>query len=934
MPRIAHMLRAVLCAPESEGAEMSMGLITGRIVTALAGAMGTLGLALAASPVSSPSDAAHAHWQLVETYCFECHNATDWAGGVAFDTMTVDAVPEDAKVWEAAIKKLKSGLMPPPGSKQPERGAVTSMISWLETTLDNGQATPYVGYVPLRRLNRREYANAIRDLVGLQIDPAAWLPQDPLKDDFDTNAELLQVTPAFMDQAVTAARALALQAVGDPKSVPLETTYGSPANMILSLAAAPATGSGNQQRYKDGMPFGTRGGMSVVHNFPADGEYVLTIGDMALARTVPNMEFRNTVIALLDGKEFWRTDIGGEEDHKAIDQKLDDAVAQINGRLKNIRFYATAGQHTVAVTFLRRSYAEDDGRTLLFQPNDDRRPANPLEGGQHRVHAVHAFQIKGPVKITGMSDSLSRQKIFICKPASPAEERPCAEKIVRNLAERAFRRPVTDEDVVPLMRFYDRTSKTEGFEAGVRESLAAILASPHFLYRAEASVDQGARELNDLELASRLSFFLWSSLPDDELLAVAKRNELSKPDVLAAQVRRMIADPKGISLTRDFGFQWLNVAKLDTIVPSAALFRHASGVYDPREAFKKELELFMDSILRSDRPVTDLLTADHTYLNEQIALIYGMEDVRGNGFHKVKLKDPNRHGLLGKGAILMLTGAARCVDHGAHPRHTAGRSATERAGPERGREGQAGHGARANGDSPPGSCLCQLPRRDGSARIRAGKLRHGGRLPHHRPAVPPAHRLAGGHARWHAARRPRGPAQGARRTQRPVRADHHREADDLCAGPARRPQRHADGASDRARSQSPELHVRIHRDGRGEQRCVPSPRALTRTCSQDGIDRHVIDRLVPDRRQIGHVPHQEAPFPAHRPQGRWCGHLAAAAGRDDSGPHGPRQNRGGHPAPPRVRVHPARRGGKVLGAPGHGPGLRVLADPEADGERA
>jgi mono/diheme cytochrome c family protein len=655
MPRIAHMLRAVLCAPESEGAEMSMGLITGRIVTALAGAMGTLGLALAASPVSSPSDAAHAHWQLVETYCFECHNATDWAGGVAFDTMTVDAVPEDAKVWEAAIKKLKSGLMPPPGSKQPERGAVTSMISWLETTLDNGQATPYVGYVPLRRLNRREYANAIRDLVGLQIDPAAWLPQDPLKDDFDTNAELLQVTPAFMDQAVTAARALALQAVGDPKSVPLETTYGSPANMILSLAAAPATGSGNQQRYKDGMPFGTRGGMSVVHNFPADGEYVLTIGDMALARTVPNMEFRNTVIALLDGKEFWRTDIGGEEDHKAIDQKLDDAVAQINGRLKNIRFYATAGQHTVAVTFLRRSYAEDDGRTLLFQPNDDRRPANPLEGGQHRVHAVHAFQIKGPVKITGMSDSLSRQKIFICKPASPAEERPCAEKIVRNLAERAFRRPVTDEDVVPLMRFYDRTSKTEGFEAGVRESLAAILASPHFLYRAEASVDQGARELNDLELASRLSFFLWSSLPDDELLAVAKRNELSKPDVLAAQVRRMIADPKGISLTRDFGFQWLNVAKLDTIVPSAALFRHASGVYDPREAFKKELELFMDSILRSDRPVTDLLTADHTYLNEQIALIYGMEDVRGNGFHKVKLKDPNRHGLLGKGAVLMLT---------------------------------------------------------------------------------------------------------------------------------------------------------------------------------------------------------------------------------------------------------------------------------------
>jgi hypothetical protein len=627
-----------------------------RLAAALV-ALGTLSMlrAVAAAPESAPPAVSHTQWQLVENYCFECHNATDWAGGVAFDTMTVDGVPEDAKVWEAAIKKLKGGLMPPPGNKQPERDAVTGMVSWLESTLDKAQGTPYAGYVPLRRLNRREYANAVRDLLGLRIDAATWLPQDPLKDDFDTNADLLQVTPAFMDQAVTAARALALQAVGDPKSVPLETTYGAPANMILSLAAAPALGSGNQQRYKDGMPFGTRGGMSAEHNFPADGEYVLTIGDMALARTVPNMEFENTVIALLDGKEFWRTQLGGEEDHKAIDQKLDDAVARINGRLKDIRFRATAGQHTVAVTFLRRSYAEDDGRTLQFQAGDDRRSANLLEGGQHRVQAVHAFHIKGPVKITGMSDSPTRQKVFICKPTSAAEEKPCAEKIIGNLAQHAFRRPVKDDDIAPLMRFYDRASKADGFEAGVRESLAAILASPHFLYRAEAAVDEGARALNDLELASRLSFFLWSSLPDDELLAVAQKNELSKPDVLAAQVRRMMADPKAISLTRDFAFQWLNVAKIDSIVPTAALFSYASGVYDPRAAFKKELELFMDSILRSGRPVTDLLTADHTYLNEQVALIYGMENVRGNGFHEVTLKDPNRFGLLGKGAILMLT---------------------------------------------------------------------------------------------------------------------------------------------------------------------------------------------------------------------------------------------------------------------------------------
>jgi Protein of unknown function (DUF1592)/Protein of unknown function (DUF1588)/Protein of unknown function (DUF1585)/Protein of unknown function (DUF1595)/Protein of unknown function (DUF1587) len=630
-----------------------------RSIRLLAAVVGLGSLAVAAGPVLAAAPPADTHgtpWKTIEDYCYKCHNTEDWAGKVAFDTMSADDVPKDSKVWETAVKKLRSGLMPPPAEKQPDQATKLSLVNWLETTLDQAQAvTPFTGYVPLRRLNRREYANAVRDMLGLEIDAATWLPQDPLKDDFDTNAELLQMNASFMDQAVTASRSLALLAVGDPKSVPLETTYGLVPNMILSLAAAPLVGSGNQRRYKDGMPFGTRGGMSALHNFPADGEYVLTIGDMALARTVPNMEFENTVIALLDGKEFWRTKIGGEADHVAIDQRLDDAVAQINGRLKDIRFNATAGQHTLAVTFLRRSYAESDSRTLQYQPGDDRRPANALEGGQHRVPAVHAFQVKGPVKITGMSDSQSRKKIFTCKPANASDERACAEQIIGRLAREAFRRPVTDEDLAPLRAFYEKGYKAGGFEAGVRESIAAILSSPYFLYRVEAAADEGTRQLTDLELASRLSLFLWSSLPDDELLRLAEKSELSKPGVLAAQVRRMIADPRGLSLTRDFAFQWLNVAKMDSIVPSAALFQHASGVYDPRSALKKELELFMDSILRSNRPVTDLLTADHTFINEQVALIYGLTDIRGNGFHRVTLTDPNRHGLLGKGAVLMLT---------------------------------------------------------------------------------------------------------------------------------------------------------------------------------------------------------------------------------------------------------------------------------------
>ncbi len=587
-----------------------------------------------------------AGWDVIDKYCVACHNDGAKIGNIAFDTMDRAAPGEHAKVLEEAIRRLRGHFMPPSGMPQPSETDRQALIAWLEKQLDLAAAAKTdAGSTPLHRLNRREYANSVHDLIGLDVDPAVWLPQDPLKDGFDTDAASLQVTPNFLDQAVGAARSLAVQAVGDPKAPPIDTTYGNVANMIISLPPRAAAGAGNQQKYKDGMPFGTRGGMIVEHVFPADGEYVLTIGDMALAREVPRLEFENTVVALLDGKEFYRTVVGGEEDHKAIDQKLDDAVFQVNKRLRDIHFQATAGQHKVAVTFLRRSYAESDERV---------RP-NTIDGGQARVNAVHALQIKGPVKVTGLSASQSRQKIFICTPASAGEEAPCARKIVENLAERAFRRPVTDADLRPVMAFYDRQRRTGGsFDEGVRDALSAILASPHFLYRAEAATNR-VRELTDLELASRLSFFLWSSIPDEELLRLAEKNELSKPGAVEAQVHRMLRDPRAKSLTTGFAFQWLNVAKMDTIVPAQALFSYASGVYDPRPAFRTELELFVDSILRSDRSVVDLLTADHTYINEQLALLYGMEDVKGGGFRKVILKDPKRHGLLGKGAVLTLT---------------------------------------------------------------------------------------------------------------------------------------------------------------------------------------------------------------------------------------------------------------------------------------
>ena len=591
-----------------------------------------------------------------------CHSDRVKSGGLALSQLNLDSVDQSAEIAEKVIRKLRGGLMPPAGAKRPDGHAAAEFVSWLENKIDASAAAASVpGRVPLRRLNRREYGYAIRDLLGLDIDAKAWLPEDNVKGNFDNNAAALQVSPNFIDQYIYAARAVALEAIGNPKAPPETITYGDVANMVISLPPQGAPGTGRQQHHIEGLPFGTRGGFVAEHNFPADGEYELTIGDMALAREVPRMEFENTVIALLDGKEIYRTTIGGEADHKAIDQTLDPAVAEINGRLRKIHFKATQGQHKLAITFVHRSFAESDERTRT----------TALEGGQERIQAAHALQIRGPLSVTGMSASASRSKIFICKPTSSRDELACANRIVENLARRAFRRPVGAEDVNPLMAFYKAGYANGGFEGGVRAALSAVLASPHFLYRAEAGTGTGAiRTLSDLELASRLSFFLWSSVPDDELLKVAAESRLGRPDALTAQVSRMLADPRAKSLSDDFAFQWLHLSKLDEITPDRAQFPHASGLLDPRAMFKEELRLFVDSILRpsayaqggpsavegrSDRGVFDLLTADYTFLNERLAMLYGIETVKGGHFRRVTLDNPARYGLLGKGAILMMT---------------------------------------------------------------------------------------------------------------------------------------------------------------------------------------------------------------------------------------------------------------------------------------
>jgi hypothetical protein len=639
--------------------------------------------ARSARPTQGPADAQTSgatpvatQRALIDRYCLGCHSDRVRSGGLALSELNLDAVDQSAEIAEKVIRKLRGGLMPPAGARRPDRQAAADFVSWLEHEIDTRAVDPHPGRVALRRLNRREYANAIRDLLGFNIDAKTLLPDDNVKGHFDNNAAALQVSPNFIDQYIYAARAVALEAVGNPKAPAVTTTYGDAANMVISLPPDGDPGTGRQQHHIEGMPFGTRGGFIVEHNFPADGDYELTIGDMALAREVPRMEFENTVLALLDGKEFYRTTIGGEADHKAIDQRLDPAVEEINGRLRKIRFRATAGQHKLAVTFVHRSFAESDERTRTIA----------LEGGQERIQAAHALQIRGPLSVTGMSQSVSRGKIFICQPASATSARgatrqaaldgrsaaqtvvagqaavtesselACANKIVENLARRAFRRPVTAEDLNPLMAFYKSGRATAGFDGGVRDALSAILASPHFLYRAEAGDSAGGtRTLSDLELASRLSFFLWSSLPDEALLKLATESRLHHPDVLAGQVSRMLADPRAESLSDDFAFQWLHLAKLDEITPDRGQFPHASRLLDPRGMFKEELRLFVDSVLRSDRSVLELLTADYTFLNERLAMHYGIETVKGSHFRRVTLEDKARHGLLGKGAILMLT---------------------------------------------------------------------------------------------------------------------------------------------------------------------------------------------------------------------------------------------------------------------------------------
>ena len=600
--------------------------------------------------------------QTLDTYCVGCHNARAKAGGVAFDTLSVDAVHEQPDVWEASIRKLRGRLMPPPGSRQPEQREIDAFVGWMETQLDAAAARgPVAGHVPMQRLTRTEYATAVNDLLGLELDAEELLPAEIEVNGFENIATALSVSPAFLDQYVAAARLAAKLAVGE--AVPK-----------VSSAHYYKQKGDDQAAHIDGLPLGTRGGMKFRHTFPADGEYRFTMPDLGVDLYTRVVETPHTLVLLVDGREVFRETLGGPEDMKTVDRGGAPGRAKVMERFTNVPVQMKAGTYDVAVAFIERARIQSD-EFVGFLPGDE------FSRGDRFPRLVDGVTVMGPYNSPGVSDTPSRRRVFICRPQG-GDERACARRIAETLARRAFRRPVTAGEVDSLLPYFDDGRKGRGgFAAGVEHLIAAVLVSPEFLYRGIQGRPEGlqprtagrpegqqprtagrseglqlrttAFALSDLELASRLSFFLWSQGPDDQLLKVAASRRLGTPGVLQAEALRMLKDPRAGALVRNFALKALDLDTLAEVQPDPNLFPTFTEAL--RQDMAREAEAFVASVLLDDRNVGDLLTANHTFLNERLARHYGITSVFGPQFRRVTLDDERRWGLLGKGAMLLRT---------------------------------------------------------------------------------------------------------------------------------------------------------------------------------------------------------------------------------------------------------------------------------------
>jgi hypothetical protein len=591
-------------------------------------------------PANRVAQRPESQWSTIGLYCFGCHNEEVRAGNLLLDQLGAESVPEHPEIFEKVVRKLRGRQMPPPGMEQPSQQEVDALIAWLETTLDKSGNAHLAGRVPVQRLNRTEYANAVKDLLAVEIDPNKYLPADIAVEGFSNIAAALTVSPAFLEQYVNVARVVSRMAVGKPLPDLVKASFPPPA-------------IGDQDGYVDGMPLGTRGGTRFEYTFPADGEYRVTISDLDFGLYPRGTENETTVVVLIDRKEVSRQKVGGDADRAFVDRGGGaPAGAKLMERFANIPLQVTAGVHEVVVTFIERSRVATDDLVaggIQYQ-------GFGFKGYLRLPRVIGSIQVAGPYAATGPTRTPSREKLLICKPEVPEQERACAQRITTDLAGRAFRRPVTKDDVVGLMAFYDAGREgSGGFNAGIEQMVTAVLVSPDFLYRgiARSQKDVKFYALSDLELASRLSFFLWKRSPDDELLKLAKNGELRRPGVLDAQVRRMLAAPQAETLVTDFALRWLDLLEVDKFEWDRQIFPEFNA--ELRQDVSTEIDLFLRSILLEDKNVEELLTADYTFLNERLAKHYGITTVHGAQFRRVHLEDENRYGLLGKGAVLLHT---------------------------------------------------------------------------------------------------------------------------------------------------------------------------------------------------------------------------------------------------------------------------------------
>jgi hypothetical protein len=568
-----------------------------------------------ATPVAAHTTASNlmpveAQAALIKQYCQGCHNENLKSGGMTLATLDLAHPEQNAELAEKVIRKVRVGLMPPvTATKRPDRETAMQFVTTLETEMDRASALhPNPGTRPFQRLTRDEYAHSVKDLLGIDVDVAQFLPPDTLSDGLDNIADSQTFSPSLMEGYIRAAARITREALGDPKA--------APGSAVFKL---PRTGS--QLRHVEGAPVGTRGGISIVYNFPADGEYNFR----SLLHGTPT----GGLFGNVPGEQI-EVSIDGERiSLLTIEQTISEALPT-GLNLYTGKTFVRAGAHRVSAAFIQKhSILVDDDIAEIEHVLSDTDIGRDRELTEY-PH-LREFEITGPYSVTGVSETPSRKRVFTCRPLSPSEELPCATKIVTDLAKEAFRRPVTSEDMEGLMSFYEQGRKKADFEEGIRSALEAILASFDFVARVEqtpANIKPGQTyRISGLELASRLSYFLWNTAPDDELVSIASQGRLKDPVVLEKQVKRMLSDPRSETLSRKFAGQWLHLADLDNLHPDS--FYYPQYDYVLGMALKREIELFFDSIVHEDRNLLDLLTADYTFVNERVARHYGIPNVAG-----------------------------------------------------------------------------------------------------------------------------------------------------------------------------------------------------------------------------------------------------------------------------------------------------------------